>query len=117
MSMRTWYRGLFGPVAAAPPAVNTRALAEGGNAEAQFNLGSRCHWRSVDPLDGDRPLARRDAYNWLRIAAGQGYTWAEAACERVAVDMSLDEVSEAGQQVVRVVPRGAVVSLTSGKTV
>ena len=189
MSMRTWYRSLFGRVAVVPPVANTRDLAEGGDAEAQFalglqctevgvasadsaqavrwfrraaeqdhpsaqlklglmlavgdgvarddeqalgwirkaaeggdagaqfNLGSRCHRRSVDPLDGDRPFARRDAYKWFRIAAGQGYTGAEAACERVALDMSLEEVSEVGHQVARFVPRGMVVPSTSVKTV
>lgn len=82
-----------------------RKAAEGGDSSAQFNLGSRCHRRSVDPLDTDRVNARIEAYKWFRIAAGQGYQGAEAACERVALEMSLEHVADANQQICNFVPR------------
>lgn len=73
--------------------------AEQGDAGAQFNLGSRCHRSSVNHLQTDAIESRIESYKWFQLAAGQGYNPARAACERVALAMSRNEVTEGDQRV------------------
>jgi TPR repeat protein len=71
-----------------------------GDAGAQYALGVS-HQRAVrDGLPENAAESRRDAYKWLRLAANQGYHAADLACEQVNLDMTREEVQEAGRRVV-----------------
>jgi TPR repeat protein len=72
----------------------TRKAAEGGDAGAQFNLGTRYHRASVDRLQMDSAESRVEAYKWFHLAAAQGYKGSDAACERVALGMTREEVAD-----------------------
>jgi hypothetical protein len=76
-----------------------RKAAEGGDAGAQFNLGTRYHRSSVDTLQIDPAESRVEAYKWFRLAAAQGYRGSEAACERVALGMTREEVADGNQRI------------------
>lgn len=72
--------------------------AEQGDAAAQYNLGLEHHRMSFNEPPDSRD-SRIEAYKWLQLAAGQQYHNAQAACERVAIRMSHDEVSEANKRI------------------
>jgi TPR repeat protein len=70
-----------------------------GDAGAQYRLGVT-HQRAVrDGLPENAAESRRNAYKWLRLAADQGYHGADIACEQVNLDMTREEVQEAGRRV------------------
>jgi TPR repeat protein len=49
----------------------------------------------MDGLPGDASESRIEAYKWLRLAADQGYAASEAACECLALLMTLESVTDA----------------------
>ena len=71
-----------------------RRAAGNGDAGAQHNLGTRYHRASVSGQQMDAIESRIEAYKWLHLAAAQGYRGSDAACERVTLSMSRDEVAE-----------------------
>jgi len=77
----------------------TCRAAEGGDAGAQFDLGSRCHRASLDRNRVDAMESRTEAYKWFQLAAAQGYTGSVAACERVNLSMNREEVADGNQRV------------------
>jgi hypothetical protein len=83
----------------------TRRAAEGGAAGAQYRLGSRYHRNSMDRLQMDEVESRIEAYKWFHLAAAQGYQGAVAACERVTLRMSREEVADGNQRVAAFVVR------------
>ena len=72
----------------------TRKAAEGGDASAQFNLGSRCHRTSVNRAGKNCGESRVEAYKWFSLASAQGYEGSAAACERITLDMTRDELTD-----------------------
>jgi TPR repeat protein len=76
-----------------------RKAAEQGDAGAQFNLGTRCHRSSVSDVPMDSAESKIESYKWLQLAAAQGYNQAVAACERVTLTMSFEEVAEGQNRV------------------
>jgi TPR repeat protein len=72
----------------------TRKAAEGGDAGAQFSLGTKYHRASMDRLQMDSAESRVEAYKWFHLAAAQGYQGSDAACERVALGMTREEVAD-----------------------
>lgn len=76
-----------------------RRSAEGGDAGAQFNLGSRYHRSSVGTDSMDHAESRIEAYKWYHLAAGQGYDGSALQCERIALGMTREEVSDGNQRV------------------
>lgn len=84
-----------------------RKSADGGNAAAQHHLGVRCHRVSLRARQTDSREHRIEAYKWLYLAAAQGHRGSAAACERVTISMSRDEVFQGNQRVNSFVARGA----------
>jgi len=80
-------------------AVWMRRAAEGGDAGGQYDLGLRCHRASVDTGRSDALESRIEAYQWLQLAAAQGYQDAEIACQRVTLAMTRTEVDEGNHRV------------------
>jgi TPR repeat protein len=78
--------------------------AQGGDAGAQFDLGARCHRASLNGLQADRMESRIEAYKWFHLAAAQGYKNSAASCERVALGMTREEVTEGNHRVAAFVP-------------
>jgi hypothetical protein len=76
----------------------TRKAAEGGDAGAQFNLGTRYHRASMDCLQKDSAESRIEAYKWFHLASAQGYKGSDAACERVTLGMTREEVADGNQR-------------------
>lgn len=93
-----------------------RRSAEGGDAGAQFNLGSRYHRQSVahDPIDAS--TSRIEAYKWLHLASTQGYQGAAAACERVTLGMTREEVAAGNEQVTAFTARDSASPAPSAAT-
>jgi TPR repeat protein len=83
-----------------------RRAAEGGDGGAQFALGVRYHRSSVGTLQMDMVESRIEAYKWLRLAVLQGYKGSDAALERVAIQMSREEVTDGNARVAAFVVRG-----------
>jgi|JI10StandDraft_1071094.scaffolds.fasta_scaffold66803_4 TPR repeat protein len=76
-----------------------RRSAEGGDAGAQFNLGSRYHRHSVGTDLLDHAESRIEAYKWYHLAAGQGYDGSALQCERLALGMTREEVTDGNERV------------------
>lgn len=95
----------------------TRKAAEGGDAAAQFSLGSKFHRSSVSSLGQDRTESRVEAYKWFYLAAAQGYRGSAAACERITLQMSRDEVTDGNQRAAAFRVRTAGASDTSSHQV
>ena len=91
----------------------TRKAAEGGDAGAQFDLGSRYHRKSVDRAGMDCDESRVEAYKWLHLAAAQGYRGSAAACERLTLGMTLEEVTDGNQRAAAFAIREPAVASTS----
>lgn len=91
----------------------TRRAAEGGAAGAQYRLGSRYHRNSMDRLQMDEVESRIEAYKWFHLAAAQGYEGAVAACERVTLRMSREEVADGNQRVAAFAVRKPAPSLAA----
>jgi hypothetical protein len=83
---------------------NQRA-AEGGDPAAQFALGSRCHRHSAENPSTDGGESRVEAFKWFQLAADQGYLGSEAACQRLTLDMSRDEVAMGSRRAAAFLPR------------
>ncbi len=88
----------------------TRKAAEGGDAGAQFNLGARYHRASMDRCQMDSAESRIEAYKWFNLASAQGYKGSDAACERVALGMTREEVVDGNQRTAAFVIRKSVKS-------
>ncbi len=71
-----------------------RRAAAQGDAGAYFHLGMRSYRASVSGLPKDVNESRVEAYKWFHLAAAEGYKDSDAACERVTLTMSGDEVAE-----------------------
>jgi len=84
-----------------------RKSAEGGDPGAQFNLGSRYHRHSMDRTQMDCAESRVEAYKWFHLAAAQGYRGSAAACERVTLGMTREEVVDGNERVAAFVVRKA----------
>jgi TPR repeat protein len=67
--------------------------AQQGDAGAQFNLGMRQHRASGTGLPADVLESKIEAYKWFHLAAAQGYKGSDAACERVTLSMSHEELA------------------------
>jgi len=89
----------------------TRKAAEGGDAGAQFRLGSRYHRTSMDRLQMDSAECRIEAYKWFHLASAQGYKGSAAACERVALGMTREEVADGNQRMAAFVARRPATTL------
>ena len=70
-----------------------------GDAAAQFNLGVRYQRASLDAVPMDASESRIEAYKWLNLAATQGYLGSVAACERVTLTMTREDVTAGNQRV------------------
>jgi len=75
-----------------------RKAAEGGDCGGQHMLGMSCHRTSVEALQIDAMESRIEAYKWFHLAAGHGYNGSQAACERVTMRMSHEEVTEGNRR-------------------
>jgi TPR repeat protein len=71
-----------------------RRAAEGGAAAAQHNLGGRCHRASIHERQEDVIESRIEAFKWLSLASAQSHQGSAAACERVTLSMTGEEVAE-----------------------
>ena len=69
-----------------------------GNPDAQFNLGMRHYRMAIESRLKDGSESRIEAYKWLRLAAAQGYSGSEAACQCVALTMTRAEVTDGLQR-------------------
>lgn len=69
--------------------------ATSGDAGAQFYLGNRCHRASFDRNAENPTQLRAESYRWFRLAAAQGYKDSAVHCERLTINMSRSEVTEA----------------------
>jgi TPR repeat protein len=76
-----------------------RRAADQGDAGAQFNLGSRCHRSSLGGQETEAAESKIESYKWFHLAAAQGYNQADAACERVTLDMSFEQVAEGDRRI------------------
>lgn len=72
--------------------------AKAGDAGAQFYLGNRCHRASFDRQAKNQVEMRSESYRWFRLAAAQGYKDSDAYCERLIINMTRLEVSEANER-------------------
>jgi len=77
----------------------TRKAAEGGVAPAQYSLGSKFHRSSVSRPGDDCAESRIEAYKWFYLAAAQGFQGSAAACERITLQMTREEVADGNQRV------------------
>jgi TPR repeat protein len=84
-----------------------RKSADGGNAAAQHDLGVRCHRFSLRARHTDSGEHRIEGYKWLYLAAAQGHCGSKAACERITISMSRDEVFQGNQRANSFVARRA----------
>ena len=75
-----------------------RRAADQGDAGAQFNLGMRLHRACVTGPSRDAAESRIEAYKWLWLSAAQGYKDSDAACERVTLDMTREQVTEGNRR-------------------
>lgn len=81
-----------------------RKAAEGGDAGAQFTLGSRCHRASMGSLPPDSAESRIEAFKWFHLASAQGYKGSSAAVERVTLGMTRDELTDGERRAAAFVP-------------
>jgi TPR repeat protein len=88
----------------------TRKAADGGDPAAQYILGSKCHRSSVSHSDQDCAESRIEAYKWFYLAAAQGYQGSAAACERITLQMTREEVVDGNERVADFHARQAGVS-------
>jgi hypothetical protein len=69
-----------------------------GDAGAQHHLGMRRHRASLGENLKDAPESKVEAFKWFHLAAAQGYKGSEAACERVTMTMTREQVAEGEQR-------------------
>lgn len=65
-----------------------------GDAGAQFNVGMRHYRASVDGPKAGATESRLEAFKWLHLASVQGYKNSDAACERISLSMTREEMTE-----------------------
>ena len=70
-----------------------------GDAGAQYRLGEAHHRAILDESPEAVSQSRINAYKWFRLAAAQGYQGAETACEVVNLNMTREDVMEAGRRI------------------
>ena len=80
-----------------------RAAAQ-GDANAQFNLGARCHRANIRGATPAREK-RSEALMWFQLAADHGHPKADEWCERLRLDMTSAEVAESERRIAAFVPR------------
>ncbi len=68
--------------------------ADQGDAGAQFNLGMRQHRASGTGVPEAALESKLEAFKWFHLAAAQGYKGSGAACERVTLSMSREELAD-----------------------
>lgn len=83
----------------------TRRAAEGGDAGAQHHLGSSLHRASMERGRPDALESRIEAYKWFHLAADQGCRDSAAACERLAMRMTREQVLDGDQRAAAFVVR------------
>ncbi len=82
-----------------------RKAAEGGDSGAQHMLGMKYHRSSIGPLLSDASESRIEAFKWFHLSAVQGHKGSVAACERVTLGMTTEEVAEGNQRAATFVAR------------
>lgn len=70
-----------------------------GDAGAQYHLGLSHQRAAQDGSPENASESRLNACKWFRLAADQGYRGAETACELVNLNLSREDVLEAGRRV------------------
>jgi len=75
-----------------------------GDAAAQFELGVRCQRAGMEAAAADASEPRIEAYKWLQLAAAQGFHGSAAACERVSLTMTHDDVTQGNRRVADFLP-------------
>ena len=75
--------------------------AEAGDAGAQFYLGNHYHRASFDRLAESPAELRMESYQWFRLAADQGYRNSTLHYERLTINMSRAEVTQANERLAR----------------
>ena len=93
----------------------TRKAADGGDPAAQYILGSQCHRRAVTHPDQDSAESRIEAYKWFNLAAAQAYKDSAAARERIALQMTREEVTDGNERVAAFQARKADMSKASSR--
>lgn len=83
----------------------TRQAAEGGDIGAQHLLGSSLHRASMDRGRSDGVESRVEAYKWFHLAADQGCRDSAAACERLALRMTREQVMDGNHRAAEFVVR------------
>jgi len=76
-----------------------RKAADQGDAAAQFNLGIRYYRACIEPTEAAPLNLKIEAYKWLHLSAVQGYHGSAAACERVTLMMTRDDVVDGNNRV------------------
>ena len=82
-----------------------RRAAEGGDSGAQHMLGTKFHRSSMNTLHADASESRIEAFKWFHLSAAQGYKGSAAACERVTLGMTGEEVAEGNHRATLFVAR------------
>ncbi len=75
----------------------TRA-AELGDAGAQYQLGVRSHAVNRGERETRLTEGRIEALKWAQLSAAQGYRGAQSGCEFMTMEMTQEEVNEAGRR-------------------
>jgi uncharacterized protein len=75
-----------------------RLAAELGHAGAQYQLGVRRFRASKSGPKAEASECRVESLKWLQLAAAQGYRRADSPSEFAALDMTREEVDEAGRR-------------------
>ena len=76
-----------------------RMAADLGHAAAQYQLGVREFRASKSRRQAEASESRVESLKWLQLAAAQGYRRAESPREFAALNMTREEVDEAGRRV------------------
>ena len=85
--------------ASQPTEADLRHEAGQGNAAAQYDLGTRRYRASLDVTRMNRSECRIEAYQWLQLAARQGYQNALTTSQGVILAMSRVEFDEGNRRV------------------
>lgn len=70
-----------------------------GDAGAQYRLGAAHHRAILGGSPENVSQSWINAYKWFRLAAAQGYQGAETACEVVNLNLTREDVMEAGRRI------------------
>lgn len=75
-----------------------KKAADQGDAGAQYNLGMRYHRASGAAVSSEALESKLEAFKWFHLAAAQGYKGSDAACERVTLSMSREELADGARR-------------------